>query len=66
MDTIKTVRDRLNHVRSDLATAKQPKMGKSHFDNQRIFTLEQEVLSLREKLDLLKEELNYEKRNKQI
>lgn len=42
MDTIKKVRDRLNHVKSDLATLKQPKMGKSWFDNDRIFNLEQE------------------------
>ena len=54
MDTIKTVRDRLNHVKSDLATIKQPKMGKSYFDNQRIFTLEQEKKVLEEKLVELK------------
>ena len=57
MDTIKTVRDRLNHVKSDLATLKQPKMGKSHFDNQRIFTLEQEKKVLEEKLVELKNNL---------
>jgi len=57
MDTIKTVRDRLNHVKSDLATLKQPKMGKSHFDNQRIFTLEQEKKVLEEKLAELKKNL---------
>ena len=54
MDTIKTVRDRLNHVKSDLATLLQPKMGKSWFDNQRIFTLEQEKKVLEEKLVELK------------
>lgn len=64
MDTVKTVRDRLNHIKSDLATARQPKMGKSWFDNQRIFSLEQEVKTLTGKLALLKEELDYEKRNK--
>lgn len=57
MDTIKTVRDRLNHVKSDLATLKQPKMGKSHFDNQRIFTLEKEKKVLEEKLAELKNNL---------
>lgn len=31
MGTIKTVRDRLNHVKSDLATLKQPKMGEKSF-----------------------------------
>ncbi len=64
MDTIKSVRDRLNHVKSDLATLKQPKMGKSHFDSLRIWNLEQEVKALTEKMALLKEELDYEKRNK--
>jgi hypothetical protein len=54
MDEIKTVRDRLNHVKSDLATLKQPKMGKSWFDNHRIFTLEQEKKILEEKLAELK------------
>lgn len=59
MDIIKTIRDKLNHFKSDLATLKQPKMGKSHFDNQRIFELEQ-------KIALLQSELEYEKRNKKI
>jgi hypothetical protein len=54
MDTIKTVRDRLNHVKSDLATLKQPKMGKSHFDSLRIWNLEQEKKVLEEKLAELK------------
>lgn len=54
MDTIKKVRDRLNHVKSDLATLKQPKMGKSWFDNDRIFSLEQEKKFLEEKLAQLK------------
>jgi hypothetical protein len=54
MDTIKTVRDRLNHVKSDLATLKQPKMGKSHFDSLRIWELEQEKKVLEEKLAELK------------
>jgi hypothetical protein len=57
MDTIKTVRDRLNHVKSDLATLKQPKMGKSHFDNLRIWNLEQEKKVLEEKLAELKNNL---------
>jgi len=57
MDTIKKVRDRLNHVKSDLATLKQPKMGKSHVENQRIFTLEQEKKVLEEKLAELKNNL---------
>ena len=64
MDTIKTVRDRLNHVKSDLSTLKQPKMGKSHFDSLRIWNLEQDKKVLEEKLNSLKEELAYEKRNK--
>ena len=54
MDTIKTVRDRLNHVKSDLSTLKQPKMGKSHFDSLRIWNLEQEKKVLEEKLAQLK------------
>ena len=54
MDTIKTVRDRLNHVKSDLATLKQTKMGKSHFDSLRIWNLEQEKKVLEEKLAELK------------
>lgn len=54
MDEIKKVRDRLNHVKSDLATLKQPKMGKSWFDNDRIFSLEQEKKILEEKLAQLK------------
>lgn len=66
MDTIKAVRDRLNHIKSDLATAKQPKMGKSHFDSLRIWNLEQDKKVLEEKLNSLKEELAYEKRNKQL
>jgi len=57
MDEIKTVRDRLNHIKSDLASLQQPKMGKSHFDNQRIFTLEQEIKVLQEKLVELKSKL---------
>lgn len=57
MDTIKKVRDRLNHVKSDLATLKQPKMGKSWFDNDRIFNLEQEKKVLEEKLAELKKNL---------
>lgn len=57
MDEIKKVRDRLNHVKSDLATLKQPKMGKSWFDNHRIFTLEQEKKILEEKLAELKNNL---------
>jgi hypothetical protein len=57
MDEIKKVRDRLNHVKSDLATFKQPKMGKSWFDNDRIFTLEQEKKILEEKLAELKNNL---------
>lgn len=57
MDTIKTVRDRLNHVKSDLATLKQPKMGKSHFDSLRIWDLEQEKKVLEEKLVKLKNNL---------
>jgi len=57
MDTIKTVRDRLNHIKSDLATFKQPKMGKSWFDNDRIFTLEKEKKVLEEKLAELKNNL---------
>lgn len=64
MDTIKTIRDRLNHIKSDLATLNQPKMGKSHFDSLRIWNLEQDKKVLEEKLDFLKEELAYEKRNK--
>lgn len=64
MDPIKKVRDRLNHVQSDLTTAKQPKLGKSHFDNQKIFALEQEVKELKKELALLKQELEYEKRKK--
>lgn len=54
MDTIKKVRDRLNHVKSDLAELTRPKMGKSWFDNDRIFTLEQEKKILEEKLAELK------------
>lgn len=54
MDTIKSIRDRLNHIKSDLATLKQIKMGKSHFDNQTIFFLEQEKKVLEEKLVELK------------
>jgi hypothetical protein len=57
MDEIKKVRDRLNHVKSDLATLKQPKMGKSWFDNDRIFNLEQEKKVLEEKLVELKNNL---------
>lgn len=57
MDEIKKVRDRLNHVKSDLATLKQPKMGKSWFDNDRIFNLEQEKKVLEEKLAELKKNL---------
>lgn len=57
MDTIKTVRDRLNHIKSDLATLKQPKMGKSHFDSLRIWDLEQEKKVLEEKLVELKNNL---------
>lgn len=57
MDTIKIIRDKLNHIKSDLATLKQPKMGKSYFDNQRIFTLEQEKKVLEEKLVELKNNL---------
>lgn len=57
MDTVKTVRDRLNHVKSDLATLKQPKMGKSHFDSLRIWNLEQEKKVLEEKLVELKNNL---------
>ena len=57
MDTIKTVRDRLNHIKSDLATLKQPKMGKSHFDSLRIWDLEQEKKVLEEKLAELKNNL---------
>lgn len=57
MDTIKTIIDKLNHVKSDLATLKQPKMGKSYFDNQKIFTLEQEKKVLEEKLVELKNNL---------
>jgi hypothetical protein len=57
MDEIKTVRDRLNHVKSNLTCLRQPKMGKSHFDNQRIFTLEQEKKVLEEKLVELKSKL---------
>lgn len=57
MDTIKTVRDRLNHVKSDLSTLKQPKMGKSHFDSLRIWNLEQEKKVLEEKLVELKNNL---------
>ena len=57
MGTIKTVRDRLNHVKSDLSTLKQPKMGKSHFDSLRIWNLEQDKKVLEEKLNSLKEEL---------
>ena len=57
MDTIKKVRDRLNHVKSDLATLKQPKMGKIWFDNDRIFNLEQEKKVLEEKLAELKKNL---------
>ena len=64
MGTIKTVRDRLNHVKSDLSTLKQPKMGKSHFDSLRKWSLEQDKKVLEEKLNSLKEELAYEKRNK--
>ena len=59
MDIIKTIRDKLNHLRSDLAFLKQPKLGKSHYDNERIFKLEKEIA-------LLKSELEYEKRNKKI
>lgn len=59
MDIIKTIRDKLNHFKSDLATLKQPKMGKSHFDSLKIFELEQ-------KIALLQSELEYEKRNKKI
>lgn len=59
MDVIKTIRDKLNHFKSDLATLKQPKMGKSHFDSLKILELEQ-------KIALLQSELEYEKRNKKI
>jgi hypothetical protein len=54
MDTIKKVRDRLNHVKSDLSYLLQPKMGKSHFDSLRIWELEQEKKVLEEKLAELK------------
>jgi hypothetical protein len=54
MDSIKTVRDRLNHLKSELSFLNQPKMGKSHFDNQRIFALEKEIKVLEEKLVELK------------
>ena len=54
MDTIKKVRDRLNHVKSDLAELTRPKMGKSWFDNDRIFKLEEEKKILEEKLAQLK------------
>jgi hypothetical protein len=57
VDTIKSVRDRLNHVKSDLATLKQPKMGKSHFDSLRIWNLEQDKKVLEEKLAELKNNL---------
>jgi hypothetical protein len=54
MDTIKKVRDRLNHVKSDLAELTRPKMGKSWFDNDRIYKLEEEKKFLEEKLVHLK------------
>ena len=54
MDTIKKVRDRLNHVKSDLSYLLQPKMGKSHFDSLKIWELEQEKKVLEEKLAELK------------
>lgn len=54
MDTIKKVRDRLNHVKSDLAELTRPKMGKSWFDNDRIYKLEGEKKFLEEKLVHLK------------
>jgi hypothetical protein len=54
MDTIKKVRDRLNHVKSDLAELTRPKMGKSWFDNDRISKLEEEKKFLEEKLVHLK------------
>jgi hypothetical protein len=57
MDTIKSIRDRLNHIKSDLATLKQPKMGKSHFDSLRIWNLEQDKKVLEEKLAELKNNL---------
>jgi hypothetical protein len=41
-------------------------MGKSHFDSLRIWNLEQDKKVLEEKLNSLKEELAYEKRNKQL
>ena len=37
-----------------MASSCTPKMGKSHFDNQRLFELEQEMYILEEKLVELK------------
>jgi hypothetical protein len=54
MDTIKTVRDRLNSIKSQIAHIVQPKMGKSYFDSLRLLTLSQEKKVLEEKLAELK------------
>lgn len=54
MDEIKKVRDKLNALKSKLKELTQPKMGKSWFDNQRIFDLEQEIKIFEEKLAQLK------------
>ena len=54
MDTIKEVRDKLNALKSKWQVLTQPKMGKSWFDNQRIFELEQEIKIFEEKLAQLK------------
>ena len=39
----KDIRDRVNAIKSKLKELKQPKMGKSHFDNNMIFKLEKEL-----------------------
>ena len=62
MDTIKTVRDRLNAIKSKLQVLTQPKMGKSWFDNQKIFELEQEIKVLEEKMKLMKKEESFRRK----
>lgn len=43
---MKHIRDRINALKSQLKELKQPKLGKSYFDNERIKTLESELNSL--------------------
>ena len=57
MDTIKSVRDQLNHLKSVLSFFKQPKMDKIRFDTQRIDELTKEIKILEEKLVELKSNL---------